>query len=178
MNVRDIFVLGGSHIPLRIFAFDQPRHGKRIVFADRGLYIGNALRSSSDFYAYGAYGRMDTQKRDDEISWQRLRIYGWTDCLCPRLLLVRSSLRRFSNRRNVHKKGVSLFNVFMFLGAWSAVKIPMTLFEASQLGIKFTVVRFFSNLLGIIVLSLIIDKTTGADEEKELYENVSRLMDD
>ena len=76
------------------------------------------------------------------------------------------------------KKGVSLFNVFIFLGAWSAVKIPMTLFEASQLGIKFTVVRFFSNLLGIIVLSLIIDKTTGADEEKELYENVSRLMDD
>ena len=54
----------------------------------------------------------------------------------------------------------------------------MTLFEASQLGIKFTVVRFLSNILGIIVLSLIIDKTTGADEEKELYENVSRLMDD
>ena len=35
------------------------------------------------------------------------------------------------------KKGVSLTNVFLFLGAWSTTKIPMTLFEAAQLGSKF-----------------------------------------
>ena len=35
------------------------------------------------------------------------------------------------------KKGASFFNVFLFLGAWSATKLPQMLFEISQLGAKF-----------------------------------------
>ena len=35
------------------------------------------------------------------------------------------------------KKGVSLINIFIFLGAWSTTKIPMMLFEITQLGSKF-----------------------------------------
>ena len=38
------------------------------------------------------------------------------------------------------KKGCSLRNVFMYLGAYSTLKFPMLLFEVSFLGWKFTLV--------------------------------------
>lgn len=67
------------------------------------------------------------------------------------------------------KKGVSLTNVFLFLGAWSTTKIPMMLFEATQLGIQFTVLRFILNTLGIIALAFIIEKSTSPKEQEALY---------
>jgi len=39
------------------------------------------------------------------------------------------------------KKGCSMRNVFMYLGAFSTLKIPMMLFEANFLGWRFTLVR-------------------------------------
>jgi uncharacterized membrane protein YraQ (UPF0718 family) len=39
------------------------------------------------------------------------------------------------------KKGCSMRNVFIYLGAFSTVKAPMMLFEAAFLGWKFTLVR-------------------------------------
>lgn len=39
------------------------------------------------------------------------------------------------------KKGCSMRNIFMYLGAFSTLKIPMVLFEASFLGWRFTLVR-------------------------------------
>ncbi len=39
------------------------------------------------------------------------------------------------------KKGCSMRNVFMYLGAFSTLKIPMMLFEATFLGWRFTLVR-------------------------------------
>lgn len=39
------------------------------------------------------------------------------------------------------KKGCSMRNVFMYLGAFSTLKIPMVLFEASFLGWRFSLVR-------------------------------------
>ena len=40
------------------------------------------------------------------------------------------------------KKGSSLFNVFVFIGAWSTTKIPMLTFEAASLGFNFMITRF------------------------------------
>lgn len=62
------------------------------------------------------------------------------------------------------KKGVSLMNIFIFIGTWSACKIPMMLFEVTQLGSKFALLRFFLNLIGIILVALLIDKTTSEQE--------------
>lgn len=58
------------------------------------------------------------------------------------------------------KKGVSLANIYLFIGAWSTTKIPMMMFEVTQLGFRFASLRFVLNLIGIIIISLIIDKTT------------------
>lgn len=47
----------------------------------------------------------------------------------------------FPTAHLLRKKGCSLFNVFMYLGAFSALKAPMVLFEAGFLGWKFAIVR-------------------------------------
>ena len=69
------------------------------------------------------------------------------------------------------KKGVSLVNVFLFLGSWSTTKIPMMLFEATQLGSEFAALRFALNALGIIGLAFIMEKTISSKEEEMLRQN-------
>ena len=68
------------------------------------------------------------------------------------------------------KKGVSLINVFIFIGAWSTTKIPMMLFEVTQLGSKFAVTRFLMNLVGIVLLSFVMEKTTSQKEKEVIYQ--------
>ena len=66
------------------------------------------------------------------------------------------------------KKGVSLANIFIFIGAWSTTKIPMMMFEVTQLGSKFALLRFGLNLVGIISISVVIDKTTSEEDYTEI----------
>lgn len=74
------------------------------------------------------------------------------------------------------KKGVSLTNVFLFVGAWSTTKIPMLLFEVTQLGGKFAAIRFFLNLAGIITLAVIMEKTTSSKEYEKICERAVRQL--
>ena len=76
------------------------------------------------------------------------------------------------------KKGVSLTNVFLFIGAWSTTKIPMMLFEITQLGSKFALVRFGLNLIAIIVLAIIMERTTTKEDSEAIYETASRQTDE
>lgn len=75
------------------------------------------------------------------------------------------------------KKGVSLTNVFLFIGAWSTTKIPMMLFEMTQLGGKFAIIRFCLNLVGIIILAIIMEKTTSKKETDTIREMASSQID-
>ncbi|MDO5028724.1 MAG: permease [Bacillota bacterium] len=68
------------------------------------------------------------------------------------------------------RKGVSLTNVFIFVGAWSATKIPMLLFEITQLGGKFTLLRFVLNLFVIFISAWLLEKTTSQEEEKMIQD--------
>jgi uncharacterized membrane protein YraQ (UPF0718 family) len=54
------------------------------------------------------------------------------------------------------KKGVSIVNILIFLGSWSTLKIPLLLFEFSNLGIKFTLIRFIFNIIAIALLSWLV----------------------
>jgi uncharacterized membrane protein YraQ (UPF0718 family) len=64
------------------------------------------------------------------------------------------------------KKGVRLMNVFVFVGAWSTTKIPMLLFEASNLGIRFMLIRLACNIAGITAMAVIMDRTTSESKRK------------
>lgn len=67
------------------------------------------------------------------------------------------------------KKGSSIFNVLIFVGAWSTTKIPMVTFEAANLGLRFTLTRLCLNILGIILIAVITEHLLTKKEQEELY---------
>lgn len=73
-------------------------------------------------------------------------------------------------------KDVSLTNVFLFIGAWSTTKIPMMLFEITQLGSKFAVIRFCLNLVGVIILTAIMEAATTKQETDAICEAACRQL--
>ena len=66
------------------------------------------------------------------------------------------------------KKGASLFNVLVFLGAWSTTKIPMFLFEYSALGARFALTRLAVDLPGIVLIAWVLKAASRPAEREEL----------
>jgi len=56
------------------------------------------------------------------------------------------------------KKGCSIRNIFIYLGAFSAIKIPMLTFEISFLGLKFSLLRTFITIPVFIVIGIIMER--------------------
>jgi len=56
------------------------------------------------------------------------------------------------------KKGCSIRNIFIYLGAFSALKIPMLTFEISFLGIKFSLLRTLISIPIFIVIGIIMEQ--------------------
>ena len=67
------------------------------------------------------------------------------------------------------KKGSSLLNVFIFIGAWSTTKIPMLTFEAASLGLPFTLTRLALSISGSMANALISQKSLNVEQKEELY---------
>lgn len=67
------------------------------------------------------------------------------------------------------KKGSSLFNVFLFIGAWSTTKLPMLSFEAASMGLRYTLARLALSLPGIIAIALLTEKILGREGAAALY---------
>lgn len=67
------------------------------------------------------------------------------------------------------KKGSKLSNVLIMIGAWSTTKIPMLLFEASSMGVKFMTIRFILDLFGIAIIAYSTEKLLSKEEKKEIY---------
>lgn len=60
------------------------------------------------------------------------------------------------------KKGTSTRNIFVYLGAFSSMKLPMLGFEIGFLGLKFTLLRTALSIPVFITIAVIIDKFFGA----------------
>ena len=56
------------------------------------------------------------------------------------------------------KKGVSLFNVALFVGAWSCFKIVEEVLELHFLGVKFMLLRIIITIPFVILTAYIIDR--------------------
>lgn len=74
----------------------------------------------------------------------------------------------------LRKKGARLGIVLTYLGATAICRIPMTIFEASFLGVRFSVIRYVISLPLIVVTSLLIEKIVGEDymTENELVSSL------
>ncbi len=67
------------------------------------------------------------------------------------------------------KKGSSFRNVLILIGAWSTTKIPLLIFEASSMGLNFTLIRFGLNIFGILGIALISEIVLGHKELDEIH---------
>jgi len=56
------------------------------------------------------------------------------------------------------KKGAKPSIVFTYIGASGICRIPMTIFEASFLGMKFSAIRFAVSLPLVIAISICLEK--------------------
>ena len=57
---------------------------------------------------------------------------------------------------SLYHKGAKLSIIFTYLGAAAICRIPMTIFEASFLGIKFTAIRWLVSLPLVIITSILL----------------------
>jgi len=57
---------------------------------------------------------------------------------------------------SLHIKGAKLSVIFTFIGACAICRVPMTIFEASFVGIKFTAIRLVISLPLVIVTSILL----------------------
>jgi len=60
---------------------------------------------------------------------------------------------------SLYKKGTRLRLVYGFLGFSTICRIPMTFFEASFLGLKFTLIRYAVSLPLVILSAMILEKS-------------------
>lgn len=67
------------------------------------------------------------------------------------------------------KKKASLFNIFVFIGAWSTAKIPLLTFEASALGFEFMLTRLAINIVGILAIAFIVERSLSKEQKEEVY---------
>ena len=58
----------------------------------------------------------------------------------------------------LYKKGAKFSVIFTYLGGSAVCRIPMTTFEASFLGLKFTLVRLIVSIPLIIISSVLLEK--------------------
>ena len=73
------------------------------------------------------------------------------------------------------KKGVKFNNILIFIGAWSTTKLPMILFEIASLGSKFALTRFLVNIVGILVIAYIVNKSLNESEIEAIYKTASEI---
>lgn len=68
------------------------------------------------------------------------------------------------------KKGASFYNVMIFIGAWSTLKLPMFLFETQYLGPIFAGTRWIISLIGIFLIAGILNALLSPQEKEEIYQ--------
>lgn len=73
------------------------------------------------------------------------------------------------------KKGVKFNNILVFIGAWSTTKLPMILFEIASLGSKFAITRFLVNIIGILLIAYVVNKSLSEQEIVAIYENANEM---
>ncbi len=73
------------------------------------------------------------------------------------------------------KKGASLMNILIFIGAWSTTKIPLLLFEVSSMGPRFMLSRLAIDLVGIFIIAWAIQRSLSEKEVERMYQDAAEM---
>ena len=74
------------------------------------------------------------------------------------------------------RKGCKFSNILIFVGAWSATKIPIALFEGSVMGWRFMTTRYALDIPVIIIIAYLTDIMIPAPERSLIYQNAKQLV--
>ena len=83
-----------------------------------------------------------------------IRGYAWVILLAG--TIAGGLLVAFPVAYSLYNKGAKLSIVFTYVGAAAICRIPMTLYEASFMGVKFTAIRLLVSLPLVIVTSILL----------------------
>ncbi|MFW5961844.1 MAG: permease [bacterium] len=72
----------------------------------------------------------------------------------------------------LYKKGASPRIIFSYIGTAAVCRIPMTLFEASYVGITFTAIRWVISIPLVIISSILMEKMLEAKDLAEISESI------
>jgi len=64
------------------------------------------------------------------------------------------------------KKGARLSIIFTYIGSAAVCRVPMTIFEASYMGLKFSLIRFAVSLPLIIIASIFMEQMLKKEDYK------------
>mgnify|MGYP006298134353 CR=1 FL=1 len=71
----------------------------------------------------------------------------------------------------LYKKGASPRIIFTYIGTAAICRIPMTLFEASYVGVSFTAIRWAISIPLVILSSILMEKLLAAQDLEQIAEN-------
>lgn len=72
------------------------------------------------------------------------------------------------------KKGARLAYVFLFLGAWTSVKLPIFMFELANFGAKFTVIHVITSLVVYLFGAIVIEKLLSKEDLEAIEEKAQK----
>ncbi len=72
------------------------------------------------------------------------------------------------------RKGARLAYVFLFLGAWTSVKLPIFMFELANFGYKFTVLHVITSLFVYLIGAVVLEKVLSKESVKDIQERAEK----
>lgn len=73
------------------------------------------------------------------------------------------------------KKGARLAYVFLFLGAWTSVKLPIFMFELANFGSKFTFIHVVTSLVVYLIGAIVLEKVLSTEAKEEIQEKAKKF---
>jgi len=67
-------------------------------------------------------------------------------------------------------KGSEFSYIFIFLGAWATIKIPMLLFKAGSMSWQFMLTKLLINIPGIIIMAYLVEMIVSYKEKEVIYQ--------
>ncbi|MDY3196561.1 MAG: permease [Paracholeplasma sp.] len=71
------------------------------------------------------------------------------------------------------KKGAKYGNVVFFLMVWSTLKLPILIYQVSELGLKLTLIMNLTMLIVFVISSYLIDYVISSDEVEQMLDKSS-----
>ena len=132
--------------------------GKKIISNFKGFFIEMISFIPLIFILVGLFDVWVPKERIEKHIGKGSGILGMFWVILLAMLQAGPLYGAFPVAYLLWKKGSSIRNIFIYIGAFSTMKIPMLMFEINYLGLKFSLLRTLITLPVFIIIAIIIEK--------------------